>query len=196
LTTSDARYLAAVNVTTWLNGWTPSLLPNITQQPVNQTVNANQPASFSVGATGIPDPTYQWYKNGTNLLSGQTNPTLSIPNASGLDIGTYSAVVSNSSGSVTSSVVTLTVIPPTSGPTMITPSVQNNGDVQFTISGVPGSAGFSYRVWASTNIALTPVTTTWTLLTNDVFGTSPTTFIDQTATATGASQRFYVITVP
>ena len=196
LTLSDPRYLAAVNVTTWLNGWTPALLPNITNQPVNQTVNANQQATFTVGATGIPDPTYQWVKNGTNVLIGQNSPTLTIPNASGLDIGTYAAVVSNGSGSVTSSVVTLSVIPPTTGPTLLTPSVHANGNVQFTISGVPGSAGFSYRLWATTNIALTPITSTWTLLTNDVFATSPTTFIDTTATSTGAPQRFYVITVP
>ena len=196
LTPTDSRYLAAINVTTWLNGWTPALLPNITSQPVNQTVNANQQATFSVAATGIPDPTYQWVKNGTNILIGQTSTTLTIPNASGLDIGSYAAIVSNGSGSVTSSVVTLSVIPPTTGPTLLTPSVQANGNVQFTISGAPGAAGFGYRLWSSTNIALTPIVSTWTLLTNDVFGTSPTTFIDTTPSTTGAPQQFYVITVP
>lgn len=196
LASTDSRVALASNATQWLYGWTPSLAPNITSQPVNQTVNANQPASFTVAATGIPGPTYQWVMDGTNVLTDQTNATLTIANASGFDIGSYAAVVSNGSGSVTSSVVTLSVIPPTTGPTLVTPTVQANGNVQFTISGVPGSAGFSYRVWATTNLTLTPVTNTWTLLTNDVFGTSPTTFIDATATATGAAQRFYVITVP
>lgn len=193
---TTSNYMAAISVTNWLNGWMPSLLPNIISQSGNQTVNANQPASFSVAATGIPDPTYQWVMNGTNVLTDQTNATLTIANASGFDIGSYAAVISNGAGSVTSSVVTLSVIPPATGPTMLTPAVQANGDVQFTISGVPGSAGFGYRVWATTNLTLTPVTNTWTLLTNDVFGASPTTFIDATATATGARQRFYVITVP
>lgn len=194
LTNNDPRLAAAINVTTWLNGWSPALAPNITSQPGNQTVNANQQATFTVAATGIPDPAYQWVMDGTNVLSDQTNATLIITNANGFDIGSYAAVVSNGAGSVTSSVVTLSVIPPASGPTLLTPSVQADGSVQFTISGVPGSAGFSYRLWASTNIALTPITNTWTLLTNDVFGLSPSIYNDQTTS--GLTQRFYVITVP
>lgn len=194
LAPADSRVALAGSSTSWLYGWVPALAPNITQQPGNQTVNANQPATFTVAATGIPDPTYQWMMDGTNVLSGQTNATLSIPNANGFDIGSYAAVVSNGSGSVTSSVVILSVIPPTSGPTLVTPSVESNGDVQFTISGVPGSAGFSYRLWASTNISLTPITNTWTLLTNDVFGLTPSIYTD--ATTSGLTQRFYVITVP
>lgn len=193
LNNGDATLLAAENAVTWLNGWSPALAPNILTQPTNVTVNANQPASFTVGATGVPNPTYQWLKNGTNL-SGQTSATLTIPNATGFDIGSYAVIVSNGSGSVTSSVVTLNVIPPTSGPTLLTPQVQNDGAVQFTISGQPGSAGFSYRVWTTTNLASTPITNTWTLLTNDVFQSTPTTFTD--ATATGSPQRFYIITVP
>jgi pectin methylesterase-like acyl-CoA thioesterase len=193
IASSDPILACATDVTCWLYGWSPALSVNITSQPGNQTVNANQQATFTVGATGVPEPTYQWYKNGTNLLA-PTGATLTIPNASGLDIGTYTAVASNGSGSVTSSVVTLSVIPPTSGPTMLTPSVQNNGSVQFTISGVPGSAGFGYRLWASSNISLAPVTNTWTLLTNDVFGLTPSIYTD--ATSAGMPERFYVITVP
>jgi hypothetical protein len=131
--------------------------------------------------------------DGTNL-NGQTSSTLTIPSASGFDIGSYAVVVSNGSGSVTSAVVTLNVIPPTSPPTLSAPSVLPGGTPQFTITGPAGSAGFGYRVWASTNIALTPITNTWTLLTNTVFKFSPTTFTDPTAS--GLPQRFYVITVP
>ena len=193
LTPSDPNVANAGSATSWLYGWAPQLAPNITSQPTNETVNANQPASFTVAATGVPDPAYQWLKNGTNL-NGQTGATLTIPNATGFDIGSYAVIVSNGSGSVTSSVVTLNVIPPASGPTLLTPTVQNDGSVQFTISGQPGSAGFSYRVWTTTNLASTPITNTWTLLTNDVFQSTPTTFTD--ATATGLPQRFYIITVP
>jgi pectin methylesterase-like acyl-CoA thioesterase len=193
LAANDPNVALASSATNWLYGWSPALSPNITSQPTNETVNANQPAGFSISATGIPDPTYQWLKNGTNL-NGQTSATLAIPNASGFDIGSYEVVVSNGSGSVTSSVVTLNVIPPTSSPTLSAPSVVSGGNVQFTISGAPGSAGFGYRVWASTNIALSPISSTWTLLTNDVFGTSPTTFTD--STSAGSPQRFYIVTVP
>jgi hypothetical protein len=193
VTNNDPRLLAATNVTTWFAGWVPQLAPNIIGQPGDQTVNANQSASFTVSATGIPDPTYQWLKNGTNL-TGQTGATLTINNANGFDIGSYSAIVANASGSVTSSVANLNVIAPTASPDLGTTAVLNNGNVQFTITGAAGSAGFSYRVWATTNLTLTPVTTTWTLLTNDTFATTPTVFTD--STASGMPQRFYIITVP
>lgn len=118
---------------------------------------------------------------------------LSIGTASGLDIGTYYVLVSNAGGSVNSTNAVLTVNPPTAPSTIASPSVDNSGNVQFTIAGPVGSAGFGYRVWATTNLALTPVTGTWTLLTNDVFGTGPVVFTDP---ASGLPQRFYLITVP
>jgi fibronectin-binding autotransporter adhesin len=58
-----------------------------------------------------------------------------------------------------------------------------------------GPAGNNYRVWGSTNLASVPITSTWTLLTNGLFGVSGTaTFVDTTATNYPA--RFYLITVP
>jgi Immunoglobulin domain/Pectinesterase len=191
-TNNDLRLEAATNITIWFSGWTPQTTPNITSQPIDATVGAGQPASFTVGATGVPDPTYQWLKNGTNLI-GQTSSILSIASASGLDIGTYSVIVANVAGSVTSSNAVLTVNPPTAPSAIASPSVDNSGNVQFTINGALGSAGFGYRVWATTNLALTPVTSTWTLLTNGIFDAGPVVFIDP---ASGLPQRFYIITVP
>ena len=193
VTNNDPRLLAATNPVIWFSGWSPMLAPDITSQPTSLTVNAGQSANFTVSANGIPGPTYQWLKDTTNLV-GQTSPMLSIGSASGLDIGTYYVIVSNGAGSVASSNAVLTVNPPTTPSTIASPSVDNSGNVQFTIAGPAGSAGFGYRVWASTNLALTPVPSTWTLLTNDVFGITPTIFTD--ATASGLPQRFYLITVP
>lgn len=109
LNTGDLRYLAAVNSTTWLNGWVPGLAPNILTQPGNQSAIAGQSASFTVSATGIPDPGYQWLYNGTPI-AGATSATLSLPSATlGTNAGgSFSVVVNNGSGSVTSSVATLT----------------------------------------------------------------------------------------
>ncbi|HKW30835.1 MAG TPA: pectinesterase family protein [Verrucomicrobiae bacterium] len=192
LTNGDPRLLAATNIVTWFSGWSPQLAPNITSQPTSLTVNAGQSASFTVSANGIPDPTYQWVKDSTNLV-GQTGSMLSIGTASGLDIGTYYVIVANAAGSVNSTNAVLTVNPPTAPSTIASASVDNSGNVQFTIAGPAGSAGFGYRVWATTNLALTPVTGTWTLLTNDVFGTGPVVFTDP---ASGLPQRFYLITAP
>jgi len=180
------------NVTNWLYGWLPQLAPNITSQPTDETVGAGQTANFTVGATGVPDPTYQWFKDTTNLV-GQTGATLTISSSSGLNIGTYFVIVSNSVGSVTSSNAVLTVNPPTTPSTIVSPTV-TGGNVQFTINGPAGSAGFGYRVWATTNLALTPVTSTWTLVTSGTFDTNPVVITDPTAS--GLPQRFYIITVP
>lgn len=82
--------------------------PVITVQPANQTVNVNQPATFSVEVTGTAPLFYQWQKNGTNM-AGATSATETIATAQLTDAGTYSVIVSNSAGSVTSSNATLTV---------------------------------------------------------------------------------------
>ena len=109
LTNGDSRLACALNPSCWLNGWNPSLAPNILSSPTNLTVNSGQPAAFSVTATGIPDPTYQWLHVGTNLV-GATAATLSIASAVPDDAGVYSVIVSTTGGSVTNS-ATLTVIP-------------------------------------------------------------------------------------
>ena len=74
--------------------------------------------------------------------------------------------------------------------TGVTPT---NGNFQLSFSG-PG--GNSYSVWASTNVAATPIATTWTpLVTNGLFGVAGTaTFVDTSATNYPA--RFYLISVP
>jgi PKD repeat protein len=109
LSNGDTRLTAALDPTIWLNGWVPQLAPNILTNPVSVTVTAGVNATFSVAATGIPDPTYQWQIGGSNLV-GQTGSTLTVSNARCADAGTYSVIVSNIAGVVTSSNATLTVI--------------------------------------------------------------------------------------
>jgi glucose/arabinose dehydrogenase len=82
--------------------------PAITDQPDNLTVNAGQPATFQVSATGTPPLSYQWRKGATNI-PGATSATYTIPSAQTSDAGNYQVVVSNTAGSVTSQVATLTV---------------------------------------------------------------------------------------
>ena len=65
-------------------------------------------ASFVSGATGIPTPGLQWYKNGA-APRRSTDSTLTIANAQGSNIAGYYLVATNAAGSVTSSVVKLTV---------------------------------------------------------------------------------------
>jgi hypothetical protein len=83
--------------------------PAITTQPTNQTISAGQQAMFSVTASGTAPLSYQWQKNGADV-SGATSPSYTTPVTTSADNGEqFRVVVSNTFGSVTSSMVTLTV---------------------------------------------------------------------------------------
>jgi hypothetical protein len=86
-----------------------AVAPSITTQPVNQTVTAGQTATFTVSATGTAPMSYQWRKNGASI-AGATSSSYSTPATSMTDSGSsFSVVISNSAGSVSSSNATLTV---------------------------------------------------------------------------------------
>jgi|GEM_PF-1184313 len=87
--------------------------PSITTDPVSQTLSPGSTVTFSVVATG-PNLTYSWQKNGT-VLSGQTSSVLSISNLQPSDNGSYTAIVSNPSGQVTSAAAVLLVDTPKPG---------------------------------------------------------------------------------
>jgi pectin methylesterase-like acyl-CoA thioesterase len=107
LSPTDPNTLLAGNAVAWLYGWNPALAPNIISQPVGQSVTAGQAASFTVSATGIPDPNYQWLLNGVPI-SGATSNTYSIASVVRANGGNYSVAVNNGSGTVTSTVAVLT----------------------------------------------------------------------------------------
>ena len=91
--------------------------PMITRQPLSRTNGIGTTASFSVEAAGNAPLTYQWRRQGTNLLdggnvSGVTTTNLRIANVQAADAADYSVVVTNAYGSVTSRVAQLTVINP------------------------------------------------------------------------------------
>jgi hypothetical protein len=86
----------------------------ITVQPLSRTNLCGSTATFSTQALGPPPVTYQWQKDGTNLsdagnLSGATSPTLTLSSVRLTDAGSYTVIITNLSGNVTSSVAVLTV---------------------------------------------------------------------------------------
>lgn len=88
----------------------------ITSQPSSQSVLIGGKSSFEVAVFGASPIYYQWTKNGTNLFddttfSGATNRILVLNNARATDAGTYSVMVSNALGSVTSVGAVLMVLP-------------------------------------------------------------------------------------
>ena len=89
----------------------------IMAQPTNQTVLVGGAAAFSVTATGTAPLTYQWSVNGTNIIVGATNSTLTLTNVQLSQNGySYSVLVANLYGSTNSGAATLTVNGPVCTP--------------------------------------------------------------------------------
>jgi hypothetical protein len=82
--------------------------PAITTQPSSVLVSAGFPASISVTALGRPPLSYQWYRGSTPV--GGNSSTFSLASAAAADAGQYRVVITNVTGAVTSSIVTLTVV--------------------------------------------------------------------------------------
>jgi len=89
--------------------------PIIITPPASITVNEGNNATFTVVATGIPSPTYQWETliDGVwEQISGATSQSLTISSTTlAMSGDQFRVVVSNSEGSITSAAATLTVNP-------------------------------------------------------------------------------------
>ncbi len=86
-----------------------NIAPSITTQPQSVTNSQGQNANFTVTATGTAPLNYQWRFTGTNI-SGATDSGYTRTNTQAADAGSYTVVVTNIAGSVTSAVATLTVV--------------------------------------------------------------------------------------
>ncbi len=112
---ADASYNIAGNAT--LNGVPQGFVfqltaegggppPSITTQPRAQAVGLGGTVVFSVTATNATS--YAWQRNGV-AIPGGTNATFTITGAISADTGTYTALVGNAGGVVTSAPAPLTV---------------------------------------------------------------------------------------
>ena len=118
--------------------------PSITNQPASSAVAPGGTATFTVGATDWTNMTYQWYFNAASL-PGKTSASLAITNVSGANVGNYSVVVSDSLGSVTSSVVTLvTNAAPSISSQPASQSLAAGATATFSV-GAFGSGPLSYQ---------------------------------------------------
>ncbi|MEW6158726.1 MAG: SUMF1/EgtB/PvdO family nonheme iron enzyme, partial [Verrucomicrobiota bacterium] len=98
---------------------TVHLPPQITTQPLSRTVLVGEPVTFSVEATGIPAPGYQWQKNDSDL-TGATGSSYTIAAAQLSDAGDYRVLVSNGVGNpVPSKSAKLVVMPATTTPPVV-----------------------------------------------------------------------------
>ena len=135
------------------------LAPSITTQPQSQTVLQGQSANFTVAATGTAPLSYQWYYNTNTAISGATSASLTLSNVQPANAGSYSAVVSNSAGSVTSVVATLTVnipVPPSISTQPQDLTVGEGDTAHFNVVATGTAAASTTRTICVTAIGSTP----------------------------------------
>ncbi len=102
---ADGRlyYLAMGSGTVYAVSATGSQSPQITQQPVNQTVAAGQSATFTVTASGTSPLSYRWQRSNTNISNATTN-SYTLASVTAADNGVaFRCVVTNAYGAITSS---------------------------------------------------------------------------------------------
>ena len=104
-------FLAGTNVSPHIAQANLGSAPPVLLLPQVQTAEAGAAVHLAVNAAGEPPPAYQWYLNGTNLLSC-TSSNLVVTNILFSQSGTYTAVISNMLGGVTSAPAMLNVIAP------------------------------------------------------------------------------------
>ena len=158
------------SVTSAVATLTVYVLPGIQTQPRNQSVLQGTNVSFFVvtNNNGTPPFSYQWNVNGTNVvngpyISGTTNATLTLSNVQPAQAGNVFVVITNNAGSITSSVVTLTVNVPatiTNQPQSLT--VTQGHAATFSVGAI-GTPNLQYQWYfngtkmggGSTNVTLT-----------------------------------------
>ena len=127
--------------------------PVITAQPQSLNVTNGNPANFSVTASGDGALSYQWYYNTNTLLVGQNATNLLIASTLTNNAGTYSVVVSNFVGTVTSSLAILTVAVSSLPVIVAQPQdqvVSFTNLANFTVTAV-GQSPLTYQ-WYSNNV--------------------------------------------
>ena len=133
--------------------------PEITGQPLSQTVYGGQDVTLSVAVSGSAPFSYQWQKDGANLqdggnVVGSTQRVLSLIAVTTNDAGMYSVLVSSPAGSTNSAGAVLTVLssPPVivTAPNSLTPNACTM--VSFDVAAI-GNQPLKYR-WQKNGVDL------------------------------------------
>ncbi len=147
--TNGGNYAAVVTGT--LGSTTGSVIaitvllpPTIAIQPSSQSVVPGSNVTMSVTATGTAPLAYQWRSNGANL-AGATTSVLSLPNVQQANSGSYSVIVTNPYGTVTSSVAVLTVLVPPSFTSQPQSATNAAGTTANFNASATGSAPLNYQ---------------------------------------------------
>lgn len=130
--------------------------PAITAQPASAQVTAGAGATFAVAASGSV-LAYQWRRNGFDI-AGATADRYTTPATTAADNGSlFTVVVSNSAGSVTSNLATLTVLQPPVITTQPSATSATTGTSATFNVVATGTAPLSYQ-WVKNGAAIAGAT--------------------------------------
>ncbi|HKR06219.1 MAG TPA: immunoglobulin domain-containing protein [Bacteroidia bacterium] len=117
--------------------------PTISSQPSSQTICNGNPVTFTV--TGSGASAYQWKKGGVDI-SGATSTSYNIAAVAGSDAATYTVVLTNACGSVTSNNAVLTVnTPPSISVHPVSQAKCAGNSVTFTVTAAGTSPTYQWR---------------------------------------------------
>ena len=163
-------------------GGETGIAPTISTQPQDAIYELNATADpLTIEASGMPAPTFQWYSNTENnnttgtTITGATEPNYT-PATTTSGTVYYYCIATNTQGSVTSDVATVTVKPPFSG-SVLTMSGANDANIKF----VKGASSAIGAVWSNS----TPLSYNGITLSGSVTSGSNYTYYD------GTQVRFY-----
>ena len=172
--------------------------PGFSGELQNQSALAGSAVTFSAGALGSGPLAYQWYfqYNGTGpfvTTLNATNANYTITGAGSDNVGNYYVVITNPGLlTATSPTVSFTLTAPPVPPQFTSEIYLGPGNgfqLNFT-----GPAGIGYTIWTTINVALSPVQSTWTMLTTGTFSGGSDTYTDPNGGTN--PQQFYIISVP
>ena len=162
--------------------------PTISTQPQDAIYELNATAApLTIEASGMPAPTFQWYSNSENnnttgtIITGATEANYT-PATTTSGIVYYYCVATNTQGSATSDVATVTVKPLFSG-SVLTMSGADDANIKFVkgASSDTGASSATEAVWSKS----TPLSYNGITLSGSVTSGSNYTYYD------GTQVRFY-----
>ena len=117
----------------------PPTPPLIVANPSGQCVSAGNPFTLAGAASGAPVPSYRWQKDGSDL-SGATSSSYTVASATAGDMGDYTLIASNASGTATSTVAVVKIGLPMTNPSF---EADNFVNFPFYVSGNGPITGWS-----------------------------------------------------
>jgi hypothetical protein len=143
--------------------------PSVATQPVGKQVFVGDPVSLAVRGNGTLPLAYQWRRNGADIPDASA-ATFTLPAAAQADSGSYTVVITNAGGAVTSAVA------------QVTAYLENDltlAEINFDGVQPAGWYGYAYT-FSSTNV---PLTSAWSEITAGGTGDSGAGMISGDGTA-------------